>query len=420
MQAEIITIGDEILIGQTVDTNSAWMGQLLSSNGISIFRSTSISDTKNEIIAAVDAAMKRSGLVLLTGGLGPTKDDITKQTLCDYFDTSLEINKEVLTHIEGFFAKRNRPMLEVNIQQAALPKNCTPLKNTNGTAAGMWFEKEGSILVSMPGVPYEMKSLMLDEVLPRLKSKLTISEIYHKTLMTQGIGESFLAEQIEDWEDKVRKEGFGLAYLPNLSTVKLRLTSPRGSKDADRIEELFKELEDRLPVNVYGRDDMSLELVVGNLLKQNNKTVGAIESCTGGALSARFVSVPGSSAYYLGSLVTYTDELKMKMVSVKKQTLENYGAVSEETVREMAEGGREVLDTDYTIAISGIAGPDGGSSEKPVGTVWMAISSEFGTKTRCLHLGSNRSRNIEITVQNALNSLRLKVLDECDEKVKEI
>jgi len=417
MQAEIITIGDEILIGQTVDTNSAWMGQLLSSTGISIFRSTSISDTKEEIIAAVDAAMKRSGLVLLTGGLGPTKDDITKQTLCEYFDTSLEINQDVLAHIESFFAKRNRPMLEVNIQQAALPKNCIPLKNSNGTAAGMWFEIEDSILVSMPGVPYEMKSLMLDEVMPRLKEKLTISEIYHRTLMTQGIGESFLAEQIEDWENKVRAEGFGLAYLPNLSTVKLRITSPRGSEDADRIEELFQELEERLPINVYGRDDVSLELAIGNLLLQKNKTVGAIESCTGGALSARFVSVSGSSAYYLGSLVTYTDELKMKLVSVKKETLNKYGAVSEQTVIEMAEGGRKVLETDYAIAISGIAGPDGGTEEKPVGTVWMAISSALGTKTRCLHLGSNRSRNIEITVQNALNTLRVKVLEECSQKV---
>lgn len=412
MRAEIITIGDEILIGQTVDTNSAWMGQLLSTNGISIFRSTSISDTKDEIIAAVDAAMQRSELVLMTGGLGPTKDDITKHTLCEYFNTSLKINPEALERIEEFFAQRNRPMLEVNVQQAAMPEACTVLPNKQGTASGMWFEKYNSILVSMPGVPYEMKGLMTNEVLPRLQERLNISAIYHRTLMTQGIGESFLAEQIEDWEDKVRAEGYGLAYLPSLSTVKLRLTSPRGEEDAARIEELFKELEDRLPVHVFGRDDVLLEEAVGNLLKKKTLTVGAIESCTGGALSAKFVSIAGSSAYYLGSLVTYTDELKQKMVGVRKETLAEHGAVSEQTVIEMAEGGRKVLATDYTIAISGIAGPDGGTEEKPVGTVWMAIASEHSTETKCLHLGTNRSRNIQITVQHALNTLRIKVLAE--------
>ncbi|MDX1444949.1 competence/damage-inducible protein A [Lishizhenia sp.] len=412
MRAEIITIGDEILIGQTVDTNSAWMGQLLSTNGISIFRSTSISDTKDEIIAAVDAAMQRSELVLMTGGLGPTKDDITKHTLCEYFETSLKINQEVLEGIEAFFAKRNRPMLDVNVQQAAMPEACTVLPNKHGTASGMWFEKYNSILVSMPGVPYEMKGLMTEEVMPRLREKLNISAIYHRTLMTQGIGESFLAEQIEDWEDKVRAEGFGLAYLPSLSTVKLRLTSPKGVEDAPRIEELFKEIEERLPVHVFGRDDILLEEAVGNLLQNKGLTVGAVESCTGGALSAKFVSIAGSSAYYLGSLVTYTDALKQKMVGVQKETLAEHGAVSEQTVIEMAEGGRKVLETDYAIAISGIAGPDGGSEEKPVGTVWMAIASAYGTQTRCLHLGSNRSRNIQITVQHALNTLRVKVLAE--------
>lgn len=416
MQAEIITIGDEILIGQTIDTNSAWMGQLLSSNGISIFRTTSISDTKEEIIAAVDTAMQRSELVLMTGGLGPTKDDITKHTLCEYFNTTLKINEEALARIESFFAQRNRPMLEVNIQQAALPEICTPLPNQQGTASGMWFEKGNSILISMPGVPYEMKGLMTDEVMPRLRERLNISAIYHRTLMTQGIGESFLAEQIEDWEDKVRAEGFGLAYLPNLSTVKLRLTSPRGEEDAARIENLFQELEERLPINVFGRDDILLEQAVGDLLKEKGLTVGAVESCTGGALSAKFVSIPGSSTYYLGSLVTYTDALKRKMVGVKKETLAQHGAVSEQTVIEMAEGGREVLGTDYAIAISGIAGPDGGTEEKPVGTVWMAIASSSGTKTRCLHLGANRDRNIQITVQHALNTLRVKVLEEVQDK----
>lgn len=403
MQAEIITIGDEILIGQTVDTNSAWMGRLLSSNGIRIHRSTSIADTKEEILAAIDEALKRSDLVLVTGGLGPTKDDITKHTLCTYFNTTLELNQEVLERIELFFTKRNKPMLDVNVQQAAMPKACTVLANDVGTASGMWFERNGSILVSMPGVPYEMKFLMQERVLPRVKKRFTLSEMYHQTLMTSGIGESFLAEKIKTWEDEVRAEGFSLAYLPSLGGVKLRLTSMQGDADKDKIDAYFKRLEKALPYYVYGRNEIKLQERIGELLKDKKQTLSAVESCTGGALSARIVSVPGSSAYYLGSFVSYTNRLKKELVGVTPETLAEFGAVSEETVIEMAQGGRKALKTDYCISISGVAGPDGGTALKPVGTVWLAIAHEKGVETKKLNLGNSRVNNIELTINYSLH-----------------
>lgn len=406
MQAEIITIGDEILIGQTVDTNSAWMGQLLSANGIPIHRSTSISDAKEEIIDAIDTALKRSQLVLVTGGLGPTKDDITKHTLCQYFNTTLVIDQTVLKRIEDFFSKRNRPMLEVNVQQAAMPKACTVLANEIGTASGMWFEKKGSVLVSMPGVPYEMKHLMTQQVLPRAKKKFVLSEMYHQTLMTSGIGESYLAEKIEKWEDEVRAKGYGLAYLPSLSGVKLRITSPRGENDTLEIDNYFLQLERDFPAYVYGRNEIRLEERIGEILKEKGETVSAVESCTGGALSARIVSIPGSSAYYLGSFICYTNALKQKLTGVKAETLSQHGAVSKATVIEMAKGGRKQLETDYCISISGVAGPDGGTEEKPAGTVWVAIAFKDKAVTKQLNLGNSRINNIELTVNHALNFFR--------------
>ncbi|MGB0933930.1 MAG: competence/damage-inducible protein A [Lishizhenia sp.] len=403
MQAEIITIGDEILIGQTVDTNSAWMGQLLSSNGIRIHRSTSIADTKEEILSAIDEALSRSELVLVTGGLGPTKDDITKHTLCTYFGTTLEIDTEVLSRIETFFAKRNKPMLESNVQQAAMPKSCEVLANDVGTASGMWFEKNGNILVSMPGVPYEMKFLMQERVLPKVKQRFKLSEMYHQTLMTSGIGESFLAQKIEDWENEVRAEGFGLAYLPSLGGVKLRLTSVNGEKDKSKIDAYFKRLEKALPYYVYGRNEIKLQEKIGDILKARKQTLSAVESCTGGALSARIVSVSGSSSYYMGSFVSYTNRLKKELVNVRAETLSEFGAVSEETVIEMAVGGREKLETDYCISISGVAGPDGGTDLKPVGTVWLAIAHENGVETKKLNLGNSRINNIELTINYSLH-----------------
>lgn len=411
MQAEIITIGDEILIGQTIDTNSAWIGQQLSAIGIPIYRTTSIQDNRQDIIEAIDQALERSQLVLVTGGLGPTKDDITKHTLCDYFDTELEINEEALERIQSFFQKRNRPMLDVNIQQAAMPKSCTVLVNEVGTASGMWFEKNGNVLVSMPGVPYEMKGLMQNEVLPRFVKQNDIQELYHETLMTQGIGESYLADEIQDWENEITTHGLSLAYLPSPGSVRLRLTSKKGKVDSELIHKYLLQIEKRFPKNVFGWKDITLEETVGELLMNKLATVGTVESCTGGAIASKLVSVSGSSSYFEGSIVSYSNNLKANLVGVNKDKIEKFGAVSEEVVIEMAELGRKKLNVDYCVSVSGVAGPTGGTIEKPVGCVWIAVSTPNVTKARKFQFGDNRERNIQMTSLSALNFLRILLLD---------
>ncbi len=411
MRAEIISIGDELLIGQTINTNASWMGKELSQLGISIRICTTISDDKSEILSAIEVALNRSDLVFITGGLGPTKDDITKHTLCAYFETELVINQVVLDRVTKYFTDRGREMLEVNIQQAALPKNCIVLDNFEGTASGMWFEKNGSILVSLPGVPFEMKSIMVNEVFPKLKEKFNVSSIFHRTILLQGIGESFLAEKIKDWEDRIHLDGFGLAYLPSIGSVKLRITSPNGIADLPKIESYFKEVEERLPINIYGREEDTLSRVVGKLLKVKNCTVGTVESCTGGAIASAFVSEPGSSDYFQGSLLTYSNKLKNKLANVDENVLIDFGAVSEEVVIQMAKNGREKLGVDYCISTSGIAGPDGGSDEKPVGTVWIGISSRKESFAVKYQFGNNRERNIQMTVLSALNLLRCAILE---------
>ena len=410
MHAEIISIGDELLIGQTINTNAAWIGKELSLIGISVKTCVTISDDEKAILETIDKAINRSNIVIITGGLGPTKDDITKHVLCKYFETHLEINEGVLERIKGYFTARGKEMLEVNIQQAALPVNCTVLDNLQGTASGMWFDKNGAILISMPGVPYEMKAIMTEEVLPRLKKTFNVSSIFHKTILLQGIGESYLADQMEDWETRIKADGFGLAYLPSVGSVKLRITSPNGEEDSDKIENYFSELTNELPKHVFGREEQTLSGVVGEILLNNKKTVGTVESCTGGALANAFVSNAGSSAYYQGSFLTYTDELKQKLVDVDLVNLENFGAVSEEVVRQMAEHGRKKLGIDYCISTSGIAGPDGGNLDKPVGTVWIGIASSDGVYTQKFNFGDNRERNIQLTVLTALNLLRCTLL----------
>ena len=411
MHADIITIGDELLIGQTVNTNASWIGKELSAFGINIFRSTTISDTKGEILSALDESLHRSDLVIITGGLGPTKDDITKETLCEYFDTELVLREDVLRRIETYFKNKGREMLDSNIKQAELPKDCIVLDNELGTASGMWFEKNGKVVVSIPGVPYEMKALMTDKILPRVKSSFSVSGMYHQTLMTQGIGESFLAEKIEAWENRIYADELSLAYLPSPGIVKLRLTSKKGVEDADKIDRYFKELEKLLPKYVYGKNGMSIFEVVGKLLRSKRKTVGTVESCTAGAIANAFVQVPNASDYFQGGFVTYSNELKMNLVGVRSLTLENHGAVSEEVVKEMALGGLEKLGVDYCLAISGIAGPDGGSEEKPVGTTWIALATKDGVSATKFQLGTHRGRNIEISTLSAANLLRRHLLN---------
>ncbi|MCF2490871.1 competence/damage-inducible protein A [Dyadobacter sp. CY347] len=411
IRAEILTIGDEILFGQITDTNTQWIGAQLTDIGIRPVRKTSVGDNKADILDAFSAASQRVDVIIVTGGLGPTRDDITKHTFCEYFGTELEINQEALELITAFFAKRGRAMTELNIQQAALPKNCTYIPNLWGTAPGMWFEKNNVVYVSLPGVPYEMKSLMEFEILPRLKAKFVSNIIQHKSVRTIGIGESFLAETIAPWEDAL-PEHIKLAYLPHFGQVKLRLTgtgTDQNQLDADLAEQVAS-LMPYIEEWVFGFDNDELETVVGSLLIRNQATVGTAESCTGGFVANQITNVPGASRYFEGSVVSYSNEVKMNVLGVSPQTLETFGAVSEQTAREMAEGARKVLNTTFAISTTGIAGPDGGTAEKPVGTVWIGCATPDETFTQLLTLRNNRKINIELTSSYALNLLRKTIL----------
>jgi nicotinamide-nucleotide amidase len=408
INVEIISIGDELLIGQTINTNASWMGSQLAINGMKVSYVATISDTWDAINGALKDAQNRSQVVLITGGLGPTKDDITKQVLCAYFDTKLVLDRKVLDHVESFFIKRNRPMLEVNKMQAMVPEACEVLFNEQGTAPGMLFEKEDTIFVSMPGVPYEMKYLMETHVIPRLMAKYPLRKLIQRTYLTQGIGESFLAEKISDWENRLRSEGLDLAYLPSPGMVKLRISSASG--DQVRVASFGEELQKMIPGYLFGEEEDTLPEVVGKLLLQEGATVGTVESCTGGSIMAALTSISGSSSYVLGGLITYSNDLKMKLAGVSGQTLEDFGAVSEETVKEMAAGGKKALGVDWCISVSGIAGPLGGSDEKPVGTVWIAIDGPERKVSRKFLFGTDRQRTVQMTVLTALNLLRCEIL----------
>jgi nicotinamide-nucleotide amidase len=406
--AEIITIGDEILYGQILDTNTKWMSEELDKIGIKIIQKTSIGDNKAEILRILNESSKRAKIVLITGGLGPTKDDITKNTLAEFFNDTLEINTHAEAFIKDFFEKRDRPFTELNRQQAAIPSRCTYLHNATGTAPGMWFDENGVIYVSMPGVPHEMQYLITKEVIPRLKAKYNFPEIVHRVIRTIGLGESFLAEKIESWEDSL-PENLKLAYLPSFGEVKLRLTGFGDNKetiDFD-IQKQVEKLEKIIPEYIYSTDNENIEKSIGNKLLKNKATVSIAESCTGGYVSHLLTSIPGSSGYLLGSVVSYSNESKMKLLNVKQETLSNFGAVSEETVTEMVLGALATFGTTYAIATTGIAGPDGGSPEKPVGTVWIAISNGKKTIARKLLLMNNRMINIQFSAKAALNMLRM-------------
>jgi nicotinamide-nucleotide amidase len=410
MKVEVLAIGDELLIGQTINTNAAWIGQEMANRGFRVQRSLTIADDPNSIVAALDSVLTDTNCVIITGGLGPTKDDLTKYTLASYFDSPLEIHEPTLTQIQGFFASRNRPMLEVNVQQAALPTKAQILKNRLGTAAGMWFEKDGVIFISLPGVPYEMKTIMTEEAFPLLEKRFEGLTLYHKTMHTQGIGESFLADQISDWEDRVRKAGLGLAYLPSPGLVKLRLSSYTGKDNELLINSFFTELENKLPEYIFGYDPISLEEALGQQLLIKKASVGTVESCTAGLLAQHIASISGASAYYQGALLTYSNELKVKIAKVNQGVLEQHGAVSEEVAKEMAENGRSILGVDYCLSTTGVAGPTGGSPDKPVGLVWVGLSGPKGTIAKKFQFGDNRQRNLEMTVLGAMNWLRYYLL----------
>ncbi len=405
--AEVITIGDEILYGQITDTNTKWISENLDKIGIKTIRKSSVGDDKKEILNILNESLKRADIVLITGGLGPTKDDITKKTLADFFDDHLVINTHAEAFVKNFFEKRGREFTEINRQQAALPSKCIYLHNATGTAPGMWFEKDGKIIVSMPGVPVEMHYLMEYEVLPRLKKRFELPEIIHQVIRTIGLGESFLAEKISDWEDNL-PENLKLAYLPSFGEVKLRITGVDFDREKlkKQIDAEVKKLSPIISEYIYSLENENIEEAIGEVLKNKNMTVGVAESCTGGYLSHLFTSIPGSSAYFMGGIVSYSNEAKMAVLNVKQETLTKFGAVSEETVIEMAEGSRNLLKTNYAISTSGIAGPDGGTPDKPVGTVWLAITNGKETLTKKLTLGNQRLVNIQYSGKAALNLLR--------------
>lgn len=412
MLAEIITIGDEILIGQIIDSNSAWMAQQLNAAGIQIKQISSVSDNREHILSALKEASERADLILITGGLGPTKDDITKTTLAEYFGVKMKRDQPTLDNVARIFARYNRPLLEVNIGQADVPENCEVLPNKNGTAPGMWFQEQGKVYVSMPGVPFEMMYLMEDLVIPKLKASFDLPKIIHQTILTAGEGESFLAEKIADIEDQLPPE-IKLAYLPKLGLVRLRL-SAYGTDEEKLKQELeiqTKKITERLGSTVVATEDIPLEKAILLLMAKNKQTLSLAESCTGGYLAHLFTSLPGASSVFMGGAVSYSYEMKEKMLGVNHETLLQTGAVSEETVREMVEGALRNFGTDYAIAVTGIAGPDGGTPEKPVGTVWIAVARKGKTIAGKYVFGSKRIQNIERTAITAMGEL-LKLLRE--------
>jgi nicotinamide-nucleotide amidase len=409
--AEIITIGDELLIGQVVDTNSAWMAQRLNEIGIKVKQVTTVSDDEQHIMNALNEARQRADIILMTGGLGPTNDDITKYTLCKYFKSNLRFDEEAFLNVERIFKVRGRDVTEVNRKQAEIPEKCDVIQNPNGTAPGMWFDIRNIIYVSMPGVPHEMKPMMENYVLPELKSRFNDKKIFHRTVLTQGIGESFLAEKIKAWESSLPSH-IRLAYLPAPGTVRLRL-SAEGEDEEAIMQEVNAQVEKLKPMAgdfIYGYDEDTLEQLLGELLRKNKATVSTAESCTGGYIAHRITTVPGSSDYYIGSIVAYANSIKENFLDVPHSIIEKHGAVSDEVVSGMAKRVKEKFKTDYSIAVSGIAGPDGGTAEKPVGTVWLAVASKEKIFSKKLLLGTHRIRVIKETSLHALNFLRKIIL----------
>lgn len=404
MKAEIISIGDELLLGQTINTNAGWMGQKLFEAGVEVQQVTTITDSREHILQALQNALSRAEVVLLTGGLGPTRDDITKETLCEFFDTKLVMNTEVRDKIRAYFESRNLPILPVNEQQAELPEMADVLINRRGTAMGMWFERDGKVVVSMPGVPHEMEGMMVEEVLPRLEKLFGNSGSYYQVVQTIGKGESFIARKIMDWEDKIRSEGLGLAYLPSTGMVRLRVSGPKSMKD--QIDKESRNLVEILGDIVFAEGDITLSEVIADLLRASGKTLSLAESCTGGYLAHLITANPGSSEYFIGGAVTYSNAMKSELLGVSEESINTEGAVSESVARQMAEGMRKRSGSDFSLAITGIAGPDGGTREKPVGTVWIAISSAEGTRAVQNRFGRNRHRNIRVSALYAMDMLR--------------
>lgn len=412
MIAEIISIGDELLVGQVVNTNATWMAQQLHEIGMPVRQITAIADSAPEIIAALDEAFAYSDVILITGGLGPTKDDITKLTLCSYFKTELVFHQPTFEHLKKLFAARGwGEVSELNRKQAEVPANCRPLINHLGTAPGMWFEQDGKVLVSLPGVPFEMEGMMEEYILPHLARQNNQRVVAHKTIQTQGVGESYLSELISEWEEHL-PENIKLAYLPQPGMVRLRLTGYGESKEKvlEEIDARIRALQKLIPEQIFGYGNDTLEQVVGRLLKEKHFTVCTAESCTGGFLAHLITSVPGASDYFQGSVIAYSNDVKHAFLGVSEESLKQFGAVSEQVVKEMAQGARLRFNTDFAVSVSGIAGPDGGTIEKPVGTVWIAVVSKTGVTAKKFMFGEHRGRNIQRASLAALNMLRVSLL----------
>ena len=406
MKATIITIGDEILIGQILDTNSRYISRALNAHGIMVAERTSIGDDRTQIVETLDRALSQSEVVIITGGLGPTKDDITKHTLCDYFGSTLRYDEVEAEHIRTLLAVRNIAFNDLNRGQAMVPECCTVLHNAHGTAPGMWFEQNGRVVVSLPGVPFEMQHLIDEEVMPRLKARFELREIVHRTMITFGIAESILAERIAKWEEAL-PDYIRLAYLPAPNVVRLRLSAyeVEGKEVRHEIDNLFEELRSIIPDNIAGFEEASVEELVHNILINKGLTLATAESCTGGAIASKFTAQAGASAYFLCGVVSYSNESKNKVLGVEMSDITQFGAVSEQVALAMASGARAISGADFAISTTGIAGPTGGSEEKPVGTVWIGVA----TPNRCFavlkNCGTDRSQIISRATAYAIAML---------------
>jgi nicotinamide-nucleotide amidase len=419
MNAEILTIGDEILIGQIINTNAVWIAQQLNQIGIKVVHMASVADDEAAIINAFNSALLRAEFVFITGGLGPTKDDITKKTMAKYFNVQLVLNEDVLNDVSSFFLKRGKELSTLNRNQALVPAGSLVIRNPNGTAPGMWLQKHNTVFISMPGVPFEMKALMTDFILPKIKSDYPLPYIFHKTVLTQGIGESALADLIEVWEDNLKNRNIKLAYLPQPGIVRLRLSTygpdliELQSNIETEIESLKKIISKYIyGYEIYGEETPSLEKIVSDLLHQRSETISLAESCTGGYLSSLFTSISGASNIFKGAIVPYTNEAKHQLLQVDDNIFNDFGAVSKECVESLAKNVIKKFNSGYGIAISGIAGPTGGTDEKPVGTVWIAVATNDNCVSKKFIFGDNRQRNITMTSIAALNMLRKFILKE--------
>ena len=406
MKATIITIGDEILIGQILDTNSRYISRALNAHGIVVAERTSIGDNRTQIVETLDRALAQSEVVIITGGLGPTKDDITKHTLCDYFGSTLRYDEVEANHIRTLLERRNIAFNELNRGQAMVPECCTVLHNAHGTAPGMWFEQNDRVVISLPGVPFEMQHLIDEEVMPRLKARFELREIVHRTMITFGIAESILAERIAKWEDAL-PDHIHLAYLPAPNVVRLRLSAyeVEGKQVRHEIDTLFEELRTIIPDNIAGFEEASVEELAHNILINKNLTLATAESCTGGTIASKFTAQAGASAYFLCGVVSYSNESKNKVLGVQMSDITQFGAVSEQVAIAMAKGAKVISGADFAISTTGIAGPTGGSKEKPIGTVWIGIATPERCYAVLKNCGTDRSQIISRAAAYAIAML---------------